>query len=140
MQYTHNTNGKTCTREITVDVDEQGIIQSVKFSGGGCQGNLIAISGMLVGKEAKEVQKQFEGIPCGNKGTSCADQLAQLLKKVLSVQNCEDVKNCFFHNEKDCNFFNDTCEKHLDCVFRTNKIKYEEIVSKVSNGNTSSVL
>ena len=140
MKYTHNTNGKTCTRDIIVDVDDKGIIQSVEFSGGGCQGNLRAISGMLVGKEAKEVQKQFEGIPCGNRGTSCADQLAQLLKKVLSVQNCGNVKNCFFHCSGDCNFFNDTCDKHLDCVFRTDKEKYNEIVTKVSERDTSSVL
>lgn len=126
MIYTHNTNGKTCTRNITVDIDEQGIIKSVQFSGGGCQGNLRVISDMLVGKDAKEVQRQFEGIPCGNKGTSCADQLAQLLKKVLSSQSSEKVENCFFHTTGDCSFYNDTCSKHLDCLFRTDKERYEQ--------------
>lgn len=43
MVYVYKTKG-VCSREMTVDVDENGIIQSCVIKGG-CPGNLLGISG-----------------------------------------------------------------------------------------------
>ena len=46
-------------------------------------GNLIAISKLVEGKDAKEVASLLEGNQCGMRGTSCADQLAKAIKSFL---------------------------------------------------------
>jgi len=71
----------TCSQQITIEV-ENGIIEDVQFAGG-CPGNLLAISKLVKGKKVDETIEQLEGIRCGHKQTSCADQLAQALKAVL---------------------------------------------------------
>lgn len=71
-----------CSSLIDIDV-EDGVIKSVHFTGG-CDGNLQAISRLVVGKSADYIIEQFEGIKCGRKNTSCPDQLAKGLKRVLS--------------------------------------------------------
>ena len=79
--HTYVTKG-TCARVITADIDEEtGIINSLNFAGG-CQGNLSALSKVLVGKTKEEVIALFKGNTCGNKPTSCMDQLAQMLESI----------------------------------------------------------
>jgi len=80
MKTTYETEG-TCSTEIEVDV-EDGVIKDVIFTGG-CPGNLLAISELVRGTDVKETIRHLEGIKCGNKETSCADQLAQALKLTL---------------------------------------------------------
>jgi len=70
---TYNTRG-TCSTEVNFDLNE-GIVTNVKFKGG-CPGNLQAISSLLEGMSAEEVVKKLKGITCGEKTTSCTDQLA----------------------------------------------------------------
>jgi uncharacterized protein (TIGR03905 family) len=70
-----------CPRQIKIDI-EDGIINSLEFEGG-CPGNLLAMGELLRGKEIKETIEKLDGIKCGNKKTSCADQLAQALKETL---------------------------------------------------------
>jgi len=77
MKTTYKPKG-TCSNLIEIEV-EDGIIKSVKFTNG-CPGNLLAISELVKGMGAKEAIERLEGIKCGNKKTSCADQLAQALK------------------------------------------------------------
>ncbi|AIF53668.1 TIGR03905 family TSCPD domain-containing protein [Pelosinus sp. UFO1] len=73
---TYNTSG-ICAKEINFDLQD-GIVRNVKFNGG-CPGNLQAISSLLEGMPADEVVKKLKGITCGQKTTSCTDQLATAL-------------------------------------------------------------
>ena len=70
-----------CSQLMTIDV-ENGIIKKVEVKGG-CSGNLQGISKLLVGMPVKGAIEKMEGIRCGNKSTSCPDQLAQALRKCI---------------------------------------------------------
>ena len=70
-----------CSRKINFDIVD-GKLHNVRFTGG-CPGNLIAISKLVEGKDAKEVASLLEGNQCGMRGTSCADQLAKAIKSFL---------------------------------------------------------
>ena len=78
---TYNTNG-TCAKEIDFDLTD-GIVTNVRFKGG-CPGNLQAISVLLEGMPAEEVIEKLQGITCGNKTTSCTDQLTNALLEQLN--------------------------------------------------------
>ena len=69
---------KTCSREIDFEV-ENNIVTSCEFVGG-CMGNTPGVARLVVGRSVDDVIKTLEGINCGNRGTSCPDQLAQALK------------------------------------------------------------
>ena len=70
-----------CSRKINFDIID-GKLHNVRFTGG-CPGNLIAISKLVEGKDAKEVATLLEGNQCGMRGTSCAYQLAKAIKSFL---------------------------------------------------------
>lgn len=72
----------TCCKLIRVEIENE-IIQDVNFRGG-CSGNLLGIRSLVKGKNINEVIRLLEGIPCGNKNTSCPDQLAKSLIKYKS--------------------------------------------------------
>lgn len=80
MKYRYQTHG-TCSQQIEFELNDN-IISNVHFYGG-CNGNLNGISRLVEGMTADEAIKRLEGIPCGMKQTSCPDQLAVALKKVL---------------------------------------------------------
>ena len=82
MTYTYRTKG-TCSSQITVELDEQGIIQKVQFLGG-CNGNLQGISRLVEGMKAEDAISRLKGIRCGFKPTSCPDQLATALESLLA--------------------------------------------------------
>ena len=77
-QVVHQTRG-TCSRAIEVILDENDVIESVRFLGG-CAGNTSGISSLVVGMKAGDVIKRLKGTRCGMRPTSCPDQLAQALK------------------------------------------------------------
>lgn len=66
-----------CSRQIIMEIDENDILQSVKFIGG-CSGNLQGISKLVTGMKIDDVIAKIKGIQCRNE-TSCPDQLAQAL-------------------------------------------------------------
>ncbi len=66
-----------CSQAMTLTLEDD-IITHVDIVGG-CVGNLIGISKILVGMHADHVIERFQGIHCGNKPTSCPDQIAQAL-------------------------------------------------------------
>ena len=70
---------KYATREIDFEVDNNNIVTSCEFIGG-CMGNTQGVARLVVGRSVDDVIKTLEGINCGNRGTSCPDQLAQALK------------------------------------------------------------
>lgn len=73
-----------CAKLFTIDIDGDKIV-GVKATGG-CSGNLKAIAVLINGMEVKEAISKLKGITCGNRGTSCADQLASAL--IAGESNC----------------------------------------------------
>ena len=73
----------TCSRNIGISIDENGILTSVVFTGG-CHGNLQGITKLVVGRPAREVARILRGINCNGKGTSCPDQLSRAIDEMLS--------------------------------------------------------
>ena len=67
-----------CSRQINVELDGD-TIKSVEFVGG-CAGNTMGISHRDRGMNVDEAIERMEGIRCGNKPTSCPDQLAKALR------------------------------------------------------------
>lgn len=79
---TYYTKG-TCSTKIDLDIDENHIIRSVKFTGG-CNGNLKGISKLVTGMKAEDVADKLEGTTCGFKSTSCPDQLSKAIRQALA--------------------------------------------------------
>ena len=79
--YTFQPRG-VCSREMQVDLDDQGVIQALRITGG-CQGNLQGIAALVKGMPAGEAIRRLKGIQCGPKSTSCPDQLALGLERAL---------------------------------------------------------
>ena len=79
MHHTYYTSG-TCSRQIDFDIDEQGRVSGISFVGG-CNGNLKGICALAQGQQAAQLISTLKGIRCGNKSTSCPDQLAKALKE-----------------------------------------------------------
>ena len=79
MRYTYNPTG-VCSRQFIIDV-EDGIIKDIKIIGG-CAGNTLGLSKLLQGMKVDEAIDKLRGIPCGNKGTSCPDQISKALQQI----------------------------------------------------------
>ena len=75
------TCGLVCAQSIDIAVKD-GIILGARVNGG-CAGNSQAVSQLVVGMKIEEAIKRMEGIDCNYKGTSCPDQFAKALKKLL---------------------------------------------------------
>ena len=78
MTYRYTPRG-VCSRDISIEVAEDGTIRHVEFVGG-CHGNLQGISRLVEGMPVEEAIRRLDGIRCGGKSTSFPDQLAQALK------------------------------------------------------------
>lgn len=79
MHYTYKTKG-TCSTEIEFDVKDDKIY-NVKYTGG-CNGNLKAVAALVEGNSIDTVIEKLNGITCGFRKTSCADQLAKALEEI----------------------------------------------------------
>lgn len=75
--YRYYTKG-VCSKSILLNIEDD-ILLDVVFEGG-CEGSLIAIKHLVEGKHIDEIIDILEYIPCGNRDTSCPDQLAKALK------------------------------------------------------------
>ena len=82
MMYSFRPQG-VCAREMHVDVNDQGVIENLEVVGG-CSGNLQGIGALVQGMPAQEAVTRLKGIHCGMKPTSCPDQLARGLEKILA--------------------------------------------------------
>ena len=76
--YEYKTHG-TCSRKITLDVDNNDKLSYVKFDGG-CPGNTQGVAKLCIGRAVDEIIDLLGGAQCRG-GTSCPDQLAQALKQ-----------------------------------------------------------
>lgn len=79
--FEYQTQG-TCSSKIVFSLDGD-VINEVAFVGG-CPGNTQGLSRMVKGRKTEEVISLLEGIRCGNKPTSCPDQLAKALKEATA--------------------------------------------------------
>lgn len=68
----------TCSRLIEIEVNN-GIVDNISVSGG-CHGNLQGIAALCRGRRTEDVINALKGIHCGNKNTSCPDQIAVALQ------------------------------------------------------------
>ena len=80
MTIDYKTRG-TCSSRMHIDV-EDGVVWSLQVEGG-CSGNLQGLCRLVAGMKVEEVIARLDGIRCGQKPTSCPDQLAQALKQSL---------------------------------------------------------
>lgn len=71
-----------CAKKIEFEL-EDGKLHDVKFHGG-CPGNLAAIPKLIEGQDAAHIAEILRGNLCGNRGTSCADQLAKAIDEALA--------------------------------------------------------
>ena len=78
-QFVYTTKG-TCSRAIEVIVNDDSVIESVKFVGG-CSGNTQGVAALVKGMTVEEAIARLSGIKCGPRPTSCPDQLATALKE-----------------------------------------------------------
>lgn len=81
MKITFKPSG-VCCREMSFEVDDNNKITDIEFIGG-CPGNMIGIKNLVIGQDAHDVADRLENIPCGNKSTSCPDQLSKAIRKSL---------------------------------------------------------
>ena len=73
-----------CSREMILDIEDDGTIISAKVIAG-CQGNLQGICKLIEGLKAEQVIAKLEGIKCRGSRTgetSCPNELAQGLKNL----------------------------------------------------------
>ena len=71
-----------CSRAIEFEIDDAHKVHNVQFIGG-CPGNTQGIACLVEGMDAEEVIRRLENIRCGNKSTSCPQQLTFALKEAL---------------------------------------------------------
>ncbi len=81
MTYTYRTRG-VCTRQIVVELTEDGVIEDIRFIGG-CSGNTQGVAALAVGQKAETVIPKLAEIRCGDRLTSCPAQLAIALTEAL---------------------------------------------------------
>lgn len=73
MRYTVKPQ-RVCPSSLSFDL-EGDVVTNIEFVNG-CNGNLKAISKLVDGMTVDKIEAMLRGNTCGNKNTSCADQLA----------------------------------------------------------------
>ena len=81
MTYTYTPRG-VCSKKITVELSDNGIVENVSFQGG-CNGNTQGVAALVKGMKAEEAISRMKGIDCNGRGTSCPDQLAKALEQAI---------------------------------------------------------
>lgn len=82
-----------CSRLMEIWIKDDTIIHKVKITGG-CAGNTVGVSKLSENRKIDEVANIIQGIPCGNKLSSCPDQLATALEMIKNgeLQPTETIK------------------------------------------------
>ncbi len=73
---------EVCLHAMDLTV-EDGVVKELAFVGG-CGGNLQGIASLVKGMNIDDVISRLEGVKCGDKKTSCPDQLARALHMAKS--------------------------------------------------------
>lgn len=77
-----------CSKYMEIVVDDNNIIQEVNITGG-CAGNTLAVSRLLIGISVEKAKSLLSGVPCGKRATSCPNELSKALQEILN--NTENV-------------------------------------------------
>ena len=64
-----------------MEINENNEIAEAYFVAG-CSGNTQGVCSLAKGMKVEEVIGRLKGIRCGNKSTSCPDQLAKMLEEI----------------------------------------------------------
>ena len=80
-RHIYKTQG-TCSQFIEVEIDDDGTLTDVIFTGG-CNGNLQGITSLVRGMKVEDILNRLDGIRCGYKNTSCPDQLCRAIEETL---------------------------------------------------------
>lgn len=83
----YTTHG-VCSRFMEIESDDNQIITSAKVVGG-CDGNLKGICSLIKGMDINTAAEKLSGICCGNKKTSCPDQMSIALKELQKLYETE---------------------------------------------------
>ncbi len=83
--FRHKCNG-TCSAFIDITYNEEHIIENVVFYGG-CPGNTKGVAALSKGRKLEEIHDICKGILCGNKNTSCPNELALGIEEILNENN-----------------------------------------------------
>ena len=67
-----------CSKQFDISVVND-TVRSVVITKG-CPGNTLAVAHLIEGLQIDDAIAKLDGITCGDKSTSCPDQLAQALK------------------------------------------------------------
>lgn len=79
--YSYTPKG-VCSKKINFNIIDNKIAEII-FTGG-CSGNLSGISILVKGMDVQEAIKKLKGISCGDRSTSCPDQLALALEEYVA--------------------------------------------------------
>ena len=71
-----------CSKYMEIVVDDDNIIKEVNITGG-CVGNTMAVSKLLVGMSVNRAKDPLSGVPCGKRTTSCPNELSKALQEIL---------------------------------------------------------
>ncbi|MDL2216082.1 TIGR03905 family TSCPD domain-containing protein [Ruminococcaceae bacterium OttesenSCG-928-N02] len=74
-------NQGVCSYATKVTI-ENGVVQNVEILGG-CDGNIKGVISLIQGMPVEEAIARLKGITCGQRTTSCPDQLAIALAEAL---------------------------------------------------------
>ncbi len=83
MEYKRKNNG-VCSSYTQVKINDDGIIEDA-FVAGGCDGNLKGVCNLITGMKAKEAIAKLNGIKCGQKKSSCPEQIALTLEEAMQL-------------------------------------------------------
>ena len=78
MRHTYSPK-RVCATHIEFEIDGD-VVRDIHFENG-CHGNLQGLARLAEGRKIAEVVELLAGIKCGDRATSCPDQLAKALKK-----------------------------------------------------------
>lgn len=70
-----------CSSEILFEVEDNSV-KEVSFVRG-CPGNTLGVASLIKGMPVPEAIAKLKGIKCGQKATSCPDQLAIALENYM---------------------------------------------------------
>lgn len=82
MLYIYETHD-VCSRRIKFDI-KGNVITNIEFEGG-CNGNLKAIAKLVDGWTVEKIEEYLAGNTCGNRHTSCADQLSKAVRQAYEI-------------------------------------------------------
>lgn len=79
-----------CAQAISFDINDD-VITNISFFGG-CNGNLKAISKLVDGWTVDKIESYLLGNTCGNRPTSCADQLAHAVRAAHEAEQARKAE------------------------------------------------